>query len=232
MSWRAGRDERGFTLIEVLVALTLMTVLATIVTRAIGTTTLTIGRGDERITEIIAASDLQMVLERELGRARPYLRGTGTTAQPVFAGTPEAVEFAVVRPEGMGAPSLWRVRIAAEPEVDHERLVLREAPLSVTAPGPFAGSERVDDTVPADLLSAGAFYRFRYFGSIADNEARGWHDAWPATRQAPPEGIGLRIVDAAGTPLPGTVEIVLAFPVQASELCGDEGEACRLGDGR
>lgn len=232
MSRRTSRDERGFTLIEVLVALTLMTVLATIVTRAIGTTTLTIGKGDARITEIIAASDLQMVLEREFGRARPYLRGTGTTAQPLFSGTPEAVAFAAVRPEGMGTPSLWQVRIAAEPEADHERLVIRATPLATGAVSPFAPPERVDDTVPADLLSAGAFYRFRYFGSIADNEPRSWHDSWPAARQAPPDGIGLRIVDAAGTPLPGTAEIVLAFPVQASELCGDEGEACRLGDGR
>ncbi|HEX2529770.1 MAG TPA: prepilin-type N-terminal cleavage/methylation domain-containing protein [Geminicoccus sp.] len=215
------RAEAGFTLIELLVAMTLLALLATIVTRALGSTNLAVGRGEERVSNLVAASDLQQLLVREIGRARPYVPDRAGRPVPVFAAEPERLRFIEVTPEGRPPPPFLLVELTIEDLAGASRLLLRKVPLT----GGMDAVEAALAAAPPTVLHEGAAYRLRYYGTSSENARPGWVDSWPRTAADIPRAVALAITPAAGTALP---EIVATFPVTGSAICGNENIACRL----
>jgi general secretion pathway protein J len=215
------RDEAGFTLIELLVAMTLLALLATIVTRALGSTNLAVGRGEERLAGMVAASDLQQLLVREIGRARPYVPDRAGRPVPVFAAEPERLRFIAVNAEGRPPPPFLLVELMVEDLAGERRLLLRKVPFD----GDVEAAETALRAAAPVVLHEGAGYKLRYFGIPAENARAGWVETWPRTASDIPRAVSVRVIPAAGA---GTPEIVAPFPVVGSSICGNENTACRL----
>lgn len=221
------RGEGGFTLVELLVAMTLLALLATIVTRALGSTNLAIERGEERVSGMVAALDLQQLLVRELGRARPFVPDRLGRLMPVFEATPDRLRFIGTKPAGRPPPAFVLVEFAIEEKAGVEQLVLRKAPITEEPSAVLAKLA----TLPPIVLHEGGRYRLRYFGVPKLEAPPAWVETWPATAPDIPQGAALAI-EAPGTGGAALPEIVASFPVSGKARCGEEQIACRLLSGR
>lgn len=133
MRRRSGPARRpsGFTLVEILVVMTLMSV----VMLALGTAMRTIAQTGERVDQRlhrademrVAASFLSSTLGRISARRSPLPTAVG--ASPfVFSGTPEAVMWVGVMPARHGAGGRYFFRLARERAGPNQALVIRFSP--------------------------------------------------------------------------------------------------------
>lgn len=215
------RGEVGFTLIELLVAMTLLALLATIITRALGSTNLAIGRGEERLADLVAASDLQQLLVREIGRARPYVPDRAGRPVPVFTAEPDRLRFIAVNAEGRPSSPFLLVELVVEDLAGKRRLLLRKVPFDDDVEAAETALRAADPVV----LHEGGTYQLSYFGIPTENARPSWVETWPRTASDLPRAVTLRVISAEASVMP---EIVAPFPVAGSSICGNENIGCRL----
>jgi general secretion pathway protein J len=124
--------ERGFTLVEILVALSLLALLMLVLTGALGSVGQTEGRVEERIE---AAEDYRLTLQflRDVFSqvsARPMRTLNANLPQntPFFLGDAAAVQWIGVLPARFGVGGRSYLRLGVEPLDGRPRWVLRYAP--------------------------------------------------------------------------------------------------------
>jgi general secretion pathway protein J len=201
-SQRYGRrDARGFTLIEILVALALISGLLLVLFSGVSLGVTAMTRLDDQVARIEARRNLDFALRREIAAAYPASDGPMTAA--TFVGHATAVSFLSLA--GGAAPSYARVWLMIENapgEHGGRNLVLMRRP---QAPGQWFGFER--------LVLARDVTRFRldYFGATTPADPRAWHTSWEGYR-APPEliRISLALDSDGGYPWPDEVVRVWA----------------------
>ena len=218
------RAEAGFTLIELLVAMTILALLATVITRALGSTNLVIQKGGARTAAMIATIDTQDVLKREIGRARPFVLDRNGKIQPVFIATAERLRFIAVQPVGRPGAVFDLVELAIEDAAGSKRLTLRRTAWSDDLPE----MERELKTAVPTVLDAGNDYHLRYYGSAEADTSPAWVAVWPPDAPDLPKAVGVTIERAQednALPLP---ELVATFPVLGKAVCGEDKIDCRL----
>jgi general secretion pathway protein J len=180
---RATRAQAGFTLLETVIALTLLAVMLGLLFGGMrtgiraweaGTT-----RGDQADQALLAAS----FLRKELTAAYPWRFKDPLVLKLAFRGTPESVRFVSMRPADLGGGGLAFVSLAYEPDRAGEggRLVMRRAPAASEAVD-FAA---VDATDPFALLDGVGAARFSYFGSQDDVTPPAWSGSWENPQRIP-----------------------------------------------
>jgi general secretion pathway protein J len=171
----AARLSAGVTLVELLIAMTLLGLLMGLLLGGLQLATRSWESGGERA---IAGNEIAMTqafLRRELGQAR--LEATeqeGEEPRLLFRGAPQRVEFVSRRASRYGG-GLYHFDVELLGLPGERLLELRYRPFhpepDVTAEEP---SERV---VLLDGLAEG---RFEYFGSLDPQDPPAWHDDWQA----------------------------------------------------
>lgn len=164
--------DAGFTLVELIVALAILALLASVLPGAFG-----IARQAwstmMRIERLESDAAGRSFIEQRLAEALPVLVTDGSGArQPGFRGTARRVTFVAPSASGPAGGGLYLYSLAAEASGATDALVLNQSPVSAPA-----GARSVD---PPRILRDGLTeLRFRYFGRSADDQDRRWHDAWP-----------------------------------------------------
>lgn len=168
------RRDRGFTLVELLVALVVFALIGALVAAAVRA-----GLGGarrmeahaERLEEVRLS---QSFLRRQLGRIEPAFWRDDERRGLAFVGAADHVDFiAEASPQlGRGAHAF---RLSRAPD----GIELRWAPSAPDAEG-FA-FERAPRRLLVEGLGA---VRFRYFGAAEPGQPPAWRDAW--TGRAPP----------------------------------------------
>jgi general secretion pathway protein J len=169
------RRQRGFTLVEVVIALTIVATLLVIMFSGLRVGLAAWQRGDERAQALERTRSITHVITRTLGAAYPYqASGTkGERARLLFEGEPGRVAFVTAAPPFPGADS-----------VAFTAVTLAQA--SVPAPGLAVTQKILPNEKPFDaglnpLLVDGAVtdVRFRYL-----KESNGeWTERWDAARE-------------------------------------------------
>ena len=218
------QGEAGFTLIELLVAMTILALLATVVTRALGSTNLVIHKGGARAAAIIGLIDLQQVLMREVDRARPFVLDRNGRPQPIFSATPERLRFVAVEPEGRPGPVFNAVELSIDDAAGDKQLVLRKTALGED----LQGTETALREAAPTLLDSGNDYGLRYYGSVKAGQAPDWVTNWPAEAPDIPRAVGITITSTQAGANTATPEIIATFPVSGSATCGEEKVDCRI----
>jgi general secretion pathway protein J len=180
MRGRSARRDGGFTLIEMLVSLTLLALVLALLPG-----TLRLGRRAWDSAETIhAGSGLSAALaliEQRLAEAKPYLAQTAAgPSLPVFSGTGERIEFIAPFAGGPLGEGLYRIAISSEGAADEEerqQLVLR-----LYDPAGGAGQNARLERVIVEDLASGAF---RYFGAPVQGSERSWRREWTGATQLP-----------------------------------------------
>ena len=217
---RVGCD--GFTLIEVLAALAIASVIIMASTALVHNVALFFDRGTRSVTE---AERLMLAVERLAGdfsSARFVPRRTGQrTAAAAFAGEPSGIVFVSAGRAASGSLDDDLISLMIEQDGEVSRLIRRRA----TWPGPSARFEDVTPKDPVVLIEGKLDISF-VFGRFAPDGALAWSASWSGER-ALPQYVRLNLRDRAtgANPL-GEADFVIR--ANAPAACGqaDAAVAC------
>lgn len=175
------RGESGFTLVEILVVITLLSVIML----ALGAAMRTIAQTEERVDDRLQRSDQMRVatgfLESVLGRVsarRSASASPGAASTFLFSGTPDAVAWIGVMPARYGAGGRNYFRLASERQGGKTNLVLRFAPWN--GAGAFPDWPSADSrALVKEVTSLGIEY------AQEDGPIQLWRTEWPFADRLP-----------------------------------------------
>ncbi|MBA2467016.1 MAG: type II secretion system minor pseudopilin GspJ [Sphingomonas sp.] len=202
--------EGGFTLVEMLVALTIFALLAAASVGILRASVDTQSAVDRRLAEVSAVGRLHALLASDLGQAvlRPT-RGPGGE-RPAFIGEPRGMQLVRAgwsNPDGEARPNLqrveWRLDPAGLARVGHRQL------------------DGEGDGQPAILARSLDQVAFRYRNSAGD-----WAAVWQSTLEEPlPSAVELSLQASGQAPLLMVVALPPRGPEQVDPLAAAPGPA-------
>lgn len=182
MRARSPRDARGFTIVEILVAMVLLAMLLATAYGTLGGATRAAVGGELLIEEINRVRVTQELLRMQWSRALPlaydYDEREGTPM--LFSGDAEHVRFVAQMPGrlGEGGPQVQLVELSSGR--DGLELVFKHHPLHPIDEGSVA-----DDSEGVILLSGLRGGAFRFRGYDEEGELGEWLDAWETPSMPP-----------------------------------------------
>ncbi|HSA82842.1 MAG TPA: prepilin-type N-terminal cleavage/methylation domain-containing protein [Geminicoccaceae bacterium] len=163
----------GFTLVEILVALTLLGLLMAALFSGVQLGVRAWETSEERLDESSRLTTVQGFLRERLAEA--YLRedfDPRANTPPAFAGEPDRLSFVTLMPEHLGG-GFQRMVLAVTAADERSDLAVAwwPAELDGTAVDPDSVRRRA-------LLADVAELRLAYFGSVGRDEPPAWHEVW------------------------------------------------------
>ncbi len=200
----AGRGERGFTLIEVLVGLTLLGALVAVLTGALRLGLQGRETVDARAEWLDEVRVSQTFVRQYIEAARPFSWVRDRRTEVAFEGLRESVSFVAAMPGWQTPGGLYLVRIARE----GDKLMLTRRITSGETDG-FDFSAEAERTI---LATGIARLEFSYYGGATplDGTPR-WHDQWQG-QAATPRLVRLDITYRDGVRWPVLVAATMIGP--------------------
>jgi general secretion pathway protein J len=229
---RPHSHSSGFTLVEILVAVTLLSMIMLAMNGALRTIGQTESRVDQRLTRTDDMRWTVQLLQQTLGRIsghvdQPQQVGQGAAAVR-FRANADSIEWVGIMPARPGVGGRHFFRLQLETVADSSRqLVLRFAPWSPDAAAPdwgAAASRIMGGRITQFAVQAQGVPPRGLMGAPA-NWPQGWVDGWPPT-DALPDRIRLTLADAQGE----WPEIVI--PVHNLQQGAGAGSLFSIGGGR
>ena len=165
---------RGFTLVEVLIALALLSLLMLVLSGALRA----MGQVEARVDQRVEAADdyrlatqlLGDVLGRVSAWRHPVLQAGSAAQAPFFEATPGALAWVGIMPARYGLGGRHYLRLALEPGEGGSQLVLRYAPWTGAATfSAWAQAQRLVLAAPATALTL----------SYLEPASGQWSALWP-----------------------------------------------------
>lgn len=209
------RQQRGFTLVEVLVAVSLLSIIMVALGSAMRTIAQTEVRVDQRVQRMddmrVTVRLLRQVVGRVSGRKMPAQDATGGQVVP-FRATRTSLEWVGIMPARPGVGGRYFFRLQLENGSAGPGLVLRYLPWSPETPKlpdwSLASSVVMGHGISGmEVQAEGRPPPGR--GQGADAWPRGWVAGWPVAEHLP-ERVRILLADEAG-PWPPIVITVFAL---------------------
>ena len=205
------RRTDGFTLLEVMVA---MVVLTLIVTSAFGA--LRLGErsweaGLERTAETETLRSVAGVLQRQFNQVLPLQWSEKTEKTIAFSGSLDRVRFIAPAPQHHGSTGLFEYTLVAEDNEDSVSLVLH---YRLHDPDTAGFQPEGSDSQRVLLVDALKSVNFAYFGSPVEDDPPQWFTQWNMDAEAFPRLVHARLVTASEQPWP---DLFMALPVDVAQ---------------
>jgi general secretion pathway protein J len=202
----ARRDERGFTLVELIIALAIVGALLAVAFGGLRVALAAWRQGEDRAEAHQHVRGVALMLARALEGTYPYTgaRGEAPEAELLFEGRPQSLQL-VTRsaPFPFTAPIAFTAVVIERTEGEQGGLVVRQRPLPNRNPFTDAAVVLQDPSVTS--------LAFSYL-----DEAGTWSDTWEPPDQTLPRAIritlGAQVNGRAETLPPLTVSLRIAGP--------------------
>lgn len=207
---RANR-LRGFTLLELVVALTLLALMASILFGALGYAGRSWEGGEAKVESTAAMRLSHGFLRAQLESQHPMRMRKMPDYPLLFSGGLDELRFAAALPARITGGGLWYYRLRVRNEEDHSRLILERSLPDVDAAAlpEFDKSER---SILADDIKELRVGYFGYETLAARTTAPTWRERWDDPHRLPLL-IRIDVVPKAGAAWP----TLLVAPRQAPE---------------
>jgi len=187
---------QGFTLVELLIAITLFALLSVMLFGALRFGTRAIERGTlemERSAEIAAATNF---LRNQWADAQPFkIKGFDGRSVVAFEGKKDSAEFVTLPPAHLAPGGWYTLRLA----IEGQQLVVRwrlvragDKPATIAAPQ------------TAVLLDRVKTVEYGYFGTLPGTDLPQWYERWQEVDTLP-FLVRMRITFADGTSMPDVI---------------------------
>jgi len=167
--------QRGFTLVEVVIALTIVATLLVVMFGGLRVGLAAWQRGDERAEVLERARSITQILTRTLGAAHPYMTSPqgGELARLLFEGAPDRVAFVTAAPPfPTAAPIAFTAVTLSQDAGLVPGLAVRQKPLPNAEPFDRGLQPALVDGTVTDV-------RFRY---LRESD-RAWTESWDAAQE-------------------------------------------------
>lgn len=164
--------QAGFTLVEALVAITLLGLLSTALTAGLRLGLDAWTRGSAHSDQLSRALAVQGLLRDVVGQAYPYFSSRDPTQRSIdFDGTSETLALLAPAPIALGVSGRSRFKLSTARRNGLSDLILTSQPELSDADAP--------STIETKTLLAGmASIEFAYFGKLRSETIARWHDQW------------------------------------------------------
>ncbi len=180
-----SRRERGFTLLEMLIAMTLLGLLMLGLFGGLRLGARVWEAGDAQSADRARIEAVQRFIRTYLSQARPLTAADRTGDDVVsFIGRRDRLDFTAVLPVHLSAGGFEHVALTLANLDDGDGLVLEHGPLQRRDDG-RAELFRLDEAETAVLLKNLAAVEFSYYGSRESGEDAEWTDRWDDDQRLP-----------------------------------------------
>lgn len=196
---RAG----GFTLLEFVIALTLLALMSGVLFGALGLAGQSWERGEAKTEQTASMRLSEGFLRAQLEAQHPLRMRVMAEFPLLFAGEKDGVQFAAALPARITGGGVWLYRLRVDRDAPTSPLVLeRIVPdLAATALPTFERAERPDRSVLADGIEEIAVGYYGRDAGASPAMAPTWRDKWD-DRQQLPLLIRVDVKPKAGLPWP------------------------------
>ncbi len=180
--------QRGFTLLELLVAMTLLAIVMVLLFGGLRLGTRAWESGEERSEELARLEVVQGFIRRQLSQAYPLVMPVNRAERRIsFTGRPDTLEFTTLMPAHLGVGGFHRLVLsvaAVTADGAGKRLVMRRR---LFQPGvdDSPGLPDAEDEHESVLLERISGAEFSYYGATEANEEPEWRDAWEGAPSPP-----------------------------------------------
>ena len=172
------KNDSGFTLVDILISLTLFSVILVLVFSALYTSNKS---WIASVRQIEANEEQRIVLtfiKRHLSQMTPILRLDGKENNLVFKGEENSIHFVSSLPAHRGGGGLYLLTLQLDKD-----LILRYQ--IVTTDIDFETEPYSEKVKSQILISDIEDIKFSYFGSEKRNDVPGWHGQWKDKKRLP-----------------------------------------------
>ncbi len=176
--------RNGFTLIEVLIAMTLLSVMVVLLFSSLRIAAESWNAGETKVAEVNTKAVVYQFFKRHLTTIRPLpMLDNQQNYQPenqqAFQGLPQSLRFVAGLPAASARKGLQLFQIALDPS-NNSTLLVTLTPYRETDPDVV-----LEPVKPEVLLEHVAGLKFSYFGKIEDIAEAQWRDEWRVADRPP-----------------------------------------------
>lgn len=196
---RGPRAARGFTLLEMLVAVAILSLLVAVTFGAVRTASRSLDAGLQRADATEELRSVADFLRRQLAQLTPLRVPVGDEARIAFRGDAERLRFIAPAPQHARGPGLLVFELELTRDAGRTGLALSSAPFDPGSAA-FADVETGSRMLLAPDLGAAVF---DYFGAEFGDDRPSWKPGWISGAELYPSLVRLRVADsqsAAGWP--------------------------------
>lgn len=210
----ARSSSRGFTLLEVLVAMTLVALLAGFLAGGLKLGSHAWSTTEHLADDLDAIEGTRRFLKSHLTASYPMVLPGSDDAHTTiaFEGRSDSIEFTAELPRTYTAGGLYRIKLSSLPDEDRPELTLY---WQVERGQPLGAADHAWHQ-QRRLLGSGTRLHVSYYGAT-DEQPAIWHKTWSGHMQLP-ELIRIEIAFAANTPYVWP-ELVIAPKLNVDALC-------------